>query len=136
MKPHLEALLMSPMQDYLTLGEVRDQAPAQIPASEAYLTAGDAEPDPVSLVDTVQTMTPERRTMLEGVDYFLYATQVRKAMGDRATPENIVSALRFILKPSNPDSWRESARKGYKSHLSCIDKAHQRMAALGIPRNR
>jgi len=136
MKPHLEVLVMSQEQDYMTLGEVRPQPPTQIPASEAYLTTGDFEPDPVSLVDSSQPVTQERKAMLERVDYFLYATQVRHALGDSSKPETIVAALKFILKPANPDSWKEASRRGFAKHISCIDKAHERMAALGIPRNR
>lgn len=94
------------LQDYFTLGERVEYVPPIVPF-EAFCAPLDQEPDPVSLVDSAQVLP--------------FAKRVR---------------LKVIGVSDSPDSWRESASKGYVNHTSCIEKAHQRMTALGIPRNR
>ncbi len=93
------------LQHYFTLGERVEEVPPIVPF-EALCAPVDQEPDPVSLVDTVQVRLLERV---------------------RSIPVNVTGS---------PDSWRESVSNGYVKHTSCMERAHQRMRALGIPRNR
>ena len=102
---------------YFTFGEVVEDVPPIVPF-EALCAPIGQEPDPVSLIDSDQVMTPERKQALGRIDLLLR-----------------FAAIKATTVSPNPDSWRVASKEGYPNHASCVEKAHQRMAALGIPRN-